>query len=70
MQQQTVEKRVYTVEETSRLFGLSQQTVRRAIATGDLPAVKIGRQYFIPCAAVERLLAGQNALPAVSAGDE
>ena len=34
-------------------FGLSAEAARRA---GDIPSVKIGGQYFVPCAKARRLL--------------
>lgn len=35
------------IEEVARLFKCSEQTVRRMIADGELPAVKIGKQWRI-----------------------
>jgi excisionase family DNA binding protein len=38
---------VYTVPEVAEALGLSQQTVYRLARSGDLPMVKVGRQWFM-----------------------
>ena len=35
------------VDETARLLRLSERTIRRLVATGELPGVRVGRQWRI-----------------------
>ncbi|MDX7953400.1 hypothetical protein P7D22_19735 [Lichenihabitans sp. Uapishka_5] len=44
------------VEFGKEAFGLSADASRRAGKTGDIPTVKIGGQYFVPCIKARRLL--------------
>lgn len=37
-----------TVKDVCRITGLSAQTVRASCSSGQLPAVKIGRSWFVP----------------------
>lgn len=37
-----------TVRETALVLGVDQRTVTRAIAAGELPALRIGRRVLIP----------------------
>jgi len=53
----------YTVAETARLLGVHEQTVRAAIAHGELPVVRIGRRQLVARAVLERLLNGQEPQP-------
>jgi excisionase family DNA binding protein len=46
-----------TVQETAALLKVSDGTVRRHVATGRLPAVRVGRLIRIRREAVERFLA-------------
>lgn len=39
---------VYTVEEVAGIFKLSRGSVRNLIKKGEIPAIKIGKQYRIP----------------------
>ncbi|MFF0517541.1 helix-turn-helix domain-containing protein [Actinomadura nitritigenes] len=50
-----MEERMYSVEEVADLLGLHVRTVRGYIRAGRLDAVRIGRQYRIPAAALEAL---------------
>lgn len=54
--------RLYSVEDVAQLLGLHVKTVRGYVRDGRLEAVRIGRQYRIPAAALEAFT-GQ-ALPA------
>jgi excisionase family DNA binding protein len=47
----------YTISEVARLMRLSTRTVRRAIASGKLRAVRIGRAVRVPRASLSALLA-------------
>lgn len=46
-----------TVDETARLLKVNRITVRRFIASGRLPAVRVGRRVRIRADAVEAVLA-------------
>ncbi len=37
-----------TVRETALVLGVDQRTITRAIAAGELPALRIGRRVLIP----------------------
>ena len=53
---------VYTVEEFAKIFKLSLQSVRALIRTGEIPAIRIGKQHRIPQAVVDHYFA-QATLP-------
>jgi excisionase family DNA binding protein len=55
-------KRVaYTPQELAALLKMSKDTVYRAIAAGEIKAVKLGRLYRIPVSEVERLFGKSDA---------
>ena len=45
---------VYTVEEVAGIFKLSRGSVRNLIKKGEIPAIKIGKQYRIPESIIEK----------------
>lgn len=45
--EQTEESGMITTTEAARRLGMSDQTVRRLITTGELPAYRFGRQYRV-----------------------
>jgi|GEM_PF-1995025 len=47
-----------TVLEASEWLRLSEKTVREHCVSGEIPATKIGRRWFINAARLEELLAG------------
>jgi excisionase family DNA binding protein len=47
---------VMAVKEVQTVFPVSRATIYEAIRRGDLPAIRIGQRWFIPTAAVRRLL--------------
>lgn len=49
--------RFLTVAEVADAARVSRMTVYRLVHAGDLPAVRVGRSFRVPEAAVERLLA-------------
>ena len=57
MQQPVVYPEVYTVEEFAKLFKLSPEAVRTLIRKGEIPAIRIGKQYRIPQGVVDRYFA-------------
>ncbi|MDQ3780007.1 MAG: LuxR C-terminal-related transcriptional regulator [Chloroflexota bacterium] len=52
-----------STREAARALGVTERTVRRAIARGDLVAVKAGRAFRIPAAAIAGLRTGQSGQP-------
>ena len=44
--------RVFTVKEAAVLLKTTRQQIRKMIANGELPAVKVGREWRIPLAGV------------------
>src|SRR5262245_39233052 len=61
MQQQASYPEVYTVEEFAKVFKLPPEAVRTLIRDGEIPAIRIGKQYRIPQDVVDRYFA--QALP-------
>lgn len=47
---------VFTVKETACLLKTSQQQIRRMIQSGELPAVKVGREWRILRESISSLL--------------
>jgi excisionase family DNA binding protein len=50
------DKLAYTVPEAAQLLGISEWSVRRAIANGQLPSVRFGHRVVVPRYALERTL--------------
>ena len=53
-----VEKRTYSCAEASEALGVSKNTFKRLLESGEIEFVRAGRRYLIPIANVERFLAG------------
>lgn len=47
---------VLRVEEAGAFLGLGRSSAYSAVARGDLPAIRIGRRWVVPTAALRRLL--------------
>lgn len=45
-----------TVQETARMLRTSSQQVRKMIQSGELPAVKVGREWRIPAESIRMFL--------------
>lgn len=50
----------YTIREAAQALGVSERTVRRAIAAGKLRVVRIGRCVRVPSDSVSALLSAPN----------
>jgi len=48
-------ERYLSIREVARLLNLSEPVIRRAIVSGKIPAVKIGKKYLIPISVLDRL---------------
>ncbi len=46
----------YTIAEYAMALKISQQTVRRAIANGEIPTIRFGRSVRIPASALDAVL--------------
>ena len=66
MQARATYPEVYTVEEFAEVFRLSPEAVRKLIRHGEIPAVRIGKQYRILQQVVDRYFA--KAVPAEARG--
>ena len=55
-----MEHRFLTVAEVARLLRLSRNTVYRLVATGAIPAVRVGGGIRVPLAMLEARLAAQS----------
>ena len=53
MQKSIVYPQVYTVDEFAKIFKLSPEAVRNLIHKGEIPAIRIGKQYRISEEVVE-----------------
>jgi excisionase family DNA binding protein len=47
---------MFTVAEAARLLSVHPMTIRRAIETGEIPAVRVRRAVRIPGASLDNLL--------------
>ena len=52
-------RRLLSLVEAGRALGVSGYTVRRRVADGTLPGIRVGAQWRIPVAAVEAMVAGE-----------
>lgn len=52
------DKLTLTVKETAELLGISRNSAYLAIATGQLPYIKLGKRILIPRLALQELLNG------------
>ena len=51
-----VQRVTYTVEEVAELLGLSRGSAYLAVATGEIPSIRIGKRILIPQRALEQVL--------------
>lgn len=52
-----IEPAYFSVLELARYLGVSRRTAYNLVAAGEVPSVRVGGQYRIPRADLERLLA-------------
>ncbi len=55
-----MERPVLTLEETSKLLGISVKIVRREVKSGNIKGIKIGRKTLVLRGPLERRLAGED----------
>ena len=51
------ESLVVSVVEAGKMLGLSRTSAYLAIKTGDIPALRIGKRFLVPKAAIAQMLA-------------
>lgn len=51
----------WTVEQAGDLLGISRPSAYAAVNTGDIPSIRVGRRLLVPKAALEKMLAAQQA---------
>jgi excisionase family DNA binding protein len=54
------EKKVLTVEETARILRLGRAAAYAAIASGDIPSIRIGRRILVSRTVLENMLSESN----------
>ena len=54
--QNDIESAVLSVNECAKVLRLSKGSAYQAIATGEIPHLKIGRRILIPRVAIQKLL--------------
>lgn len=59
----TSDRETVTIEEAATRLGVSVRGAYRAAKSGQLPTIRIGRRLLVPRAALERMLAGEEAEP-------
>jgi excisionase family DNA binding protein len=55
-----IDRAVYTVKEVAEILNTTSQTVMRAIHSGDIPSIKIGKRRKVPKTQLRQWLAGKN----------
>ena len=61
------ERMTFDVDETAKILGLSRNAAYAAVATGEIPSVRLGRRIVIPRIALERLLEQAGTKPTKAA---
>lgn len=52
------EKLTVTVDEAARRLGLGRNATYEAVRKGEVPAIRIGKRWLVPTAALDRMLKG------------
>jgi excisionase family DNA binding protein len=53
-----MQEQVYSIEEAARLLRVNPMTIRRLIKKGEIRAQKVGKQYRIPRAEIDKFMDG------------
>jgi excisionase family DNA binding protein len=51
----------YSVQEVAQLLGISRGAAYEAVASGQIPSIRIGRRLLVPRASLNRLLNSDDA---------
>ena len=52
----------YTVEELARAIGIGRSAAYKALANGQIPALRIGKRYVVPRVAIDEWLKAAKSL--------
>lgn len=55
--------RFLTVAEVAEEMRVSRMTVYRLVHSGEIPAVRVGKSFRVPAAALQQYLGGAEGLP-------
>ncbi len=55
------ERQTLSIADAAARLGVHRQTLRAAIERGDVRAVRVGRRWLVPVAAIDELLGGHGA---------
>jgi len=58
------ERPTLTVDETSKVLGLSRGAAYKAVKDGSIPSIRIGHRILVPTAALRRMLQADEPRPA------
>jgi excisionase family DNA binding protein len=58
-----MEQLTMTVDEAARALGINRMLAYKAVHTGEIPHIEIGRRVLVPKAAFARLLEGAGQKP-------
>jgi excisionase family DNA binding protein len=57
----STERKTMTIEDAAQVLGISRNSAYTAAKRGEIPTIKIGRLLLVPTAALDRLVAGEQA---------
>lgn len=63
-----MEKLAFSPNEVAAMLGLNHHSVRKAIKSGDIPHVRVGRRILVPQQALDNLLSASTGDPRQDAG--
>lgn len=58
-----MDRLTYSVDEVAKLLGIGRNSAYRAVQTGELPSLRIGRRVVVPRRALEEWLTERESLP-------
>ena len=57
---QQVQRLTYSVEEVSRILGISRSHAYKAVETGEIPSITIGHRKLVPKAVLDEILSAKS----------
>ncbi len=60
-----MERRTLTMEEAAKALGISRTSAYALARSGELPVLRLGHRFVVPCAEFDAFLAGEP-LPSAS----
>jgi len=55
-----IRRETYSIEEASRILGISRSHCYKVVASGELRSITLGQRTVVPKMAINELLAGNN----------